>query len=254
MQSQMHQYLHLRRPLDLPNHWACLEKSGIPNFIFILFFPCPLLHSTESKKLIILPRPLLHYTIEVLYYFATHCCIRSLENIYYFLIRCQFNRWQDYFISCCPLMEFFYFFIVKVFMQSSLSKFVYFCLSIEFLSLCTNVVFHVDCCFSVMLLKCMSAKFGTLQQPSKRSRTPSADNRPQMPGETIIRYNKRPFKLSDAHQAKVYAGVNEVIKILKLQASHNNIGPLTGGIPLACNTMQSYGKHYESIQYFFSQI
>ena len=105
-----------------------------------------------------------------------------------------------------------------------------------------------------MLMKRRSAKFGTLQPPSKRGRIPGTETRPRMPGETITRYNKSSFKLSEAHQAKVDAGVKEVIEILKLQASRNNIGPLTGGIPLACNTMQSYGKHYESLKYFFGQI
>ncbi len=105
-----------------------------------------------------------------------------------------------------------------------------------------------------MHLRHRSAKFGTLQPPSKRGRTPNADNRPRVPGETITRYKKSSFKLSDVHQAKVDAGVKEVIEALKLQASHNNIGPLTGGIPLAGNTLQSYAKHYESLRYFFGQI
>jgi len=57
--------------------------------------------------------------------------------------------------------------------------------------------------FEAMQLKNRSAKFGTLQPPSKRGRTPGAINRPRMPGEMITRYGKSSFKLSDAHQAKV---------------------------------------------------
>jgi hypothetical protein len=172
-------------------------------------------------------------------------------------MHCPFNRWQVLLFSC-PLLHSidgsFLFLHCKVPAQSMMGKIVYLCLSVGFLYLFTNAAIDVDCCFEAMHLKCRSTKCGTLEPPSKRGWTPNAVNRPCMPGEMLTRYNKNSFNLSEVHQSKVHVGVKEVNEILKLQKSHNNIGLLTGGIPLACKKMQSYGKHYESLKYFFGHI
>jgi hypothetical protein len=63
------------------------------------------------------------------------------------------------------------------------------------------------------------------------------ETRPMMPGETITSYNWSRFAFNTSHQARVDAEVDNVIATLKLQASHNNIFPLSSGIPLTENTI-----------------
>jgi retron-type reverse transcriptase len=84
---------------------------------------------------------------------------------------------------------------------------------------------------------------------STPQRRPVADS---IAGSRVNCFNRKIYKLTEEHKAKVEVEVKKTLEAMKLKAAHNSIAPRrTGGIPLTSNTLHSYEKHFDSL-YFFS--
>ncbi|KAI3645930.1 hypothetical protein MP228_008858 [Amoeboaphelidium protococcarum] len=65
--------------------------------------------------------------------------------------------------------------------------------------------------------------------------------------------NSHVYRIEAAYKYKLDEGIEETLKLLRLTRSDVSV-PLTGGRPLAVNSMQAYQKHYRGLRYFFALI